>query len=441
MRGHWLSQTRKLNKHYQNGSGGVIPRPDFEYLPYITGGSFIPTLFENDPEYESLNGDERFYNKMMNTITAQYWNHYGNIYPTANFAMVQCWLGPISRKYDGFYKSPAGDYIRYNPATSSAMWKWYWEMADSHERAIWDPDQYNEDTRWYSYGRMKTVNPDTYWDAGDLNLYYSLGKRYVKFKCPKWGYAPPYNYGEPDPDEPVDRYSNSERFGTEIRLSARACKEFASLARRHQDIVFAMLYNGELVTNVVGDTWTVAIGADDDTVENLYDLELAGQAYYENTVTFHIRPLERDITCQVRVYLFCYNGEYYVDQKVHFFRDGEEFEIPGLEGFLHECSFPSCMMGDCYAAEYSQPDDEYYRTYPSYNNYFRTIRHDVGSGIAKTMCAMEYISKPPESGILNVNMPFGENNRLLVLDVDEEDFWEAERLWHLENGGTPYLTE
>lgn len=440
MRGHWLSTTRKLNKHYQDGGGGITPPPEWSWEKFLTGGAKIPAFFFHDIEHASPYQENTFYNRIYthSTNTGGYYGGYS--VTNSNYAKVYPWLGPVNHRKD--YMNASGYEAQYasdfDPSVDYDFYKWYTDASLDHKRPIPDPDYLNTPSFYDSGSNYKT---NTY------NLYKDMGARFVKFHNPLYGYAPGvFRDGT--------AYSNgvgeSEIIYTGVRLSAKACKEAAENCYIDNGSYMHMrtfcsyydegsLFSAEIISSQLYDTGQI------------YDLEQSGISYLESTgkVSLRINGVYQALY-KLRVYLFIHGGDYYVDQLVHLIDDnGDEVDI-GKEIFLSSFGFPAILMGFLSISEYNQGSSSYY-LYPSPMKYPGNTGYEVdaqSNGDFYRMNLIEACTYPAYNDLVDPPVilsytnkwSFRNDNYMQIKIIDANEFWNAEADWHLQHGGTPYLT-
>lgn len=435
MRGHWESQTRRLNKHYQSG-GPMAPSPDWQWMAYKTGGSCLPFRFEHDDE--SLGPYEEavpYYNKLWNGTNGVY----GGVTTNTNFSACMCLIGPMSRKYDEMYVS---GYFGTN--MTAAFRTWYENEVANHQRPTLDP----------AY-----LNYPSLFGNDEHNLYKDLNMRYVKFKTPKYTYAPAYYYGSVGSMGSLGKALSKADYPifADFRVSAKACKAITfntqSGSVRHRQQI---RLRHEFIDEYGADTYEQKnIFTDDDDVAgaSIYDQELLGLSYRSAEVSLRVSGEQTPTykTYEARVYSFIYNGEYYVDQRVHLFDPVTEEELTDEEVcYLDNMRYPSILAAYMYGQAYVQSDNSF-AAYPSYNQNSpsggASAYHidSLNDGTAEDFVSVEKIKVLPVNGVYGTDttLPFifsGYPSRNIVKSVEEVDFWGAESAWHTAHGGTPYLT-
>lgn len=432
MRGHWTSQTRRLNKHYQ--SGGILPPSPtiWRWAPYIVGGSPLPFRFDHDPEYDSPYKDPAvpYYNRIWNDTYAAGNPYGGSNYSSAEYAKCQCWVGPVADSYDGMIKP---GFWGYENMVGTPIGDWYAQETALRKRPIHDPD----------YSSI----------ARDFYIYRELGKRFVKFHVPKWSWAPSYWYG---PEGSLlftsKAVAKADAIFSDIRISARACKAFCfpnsdttQTMPRHQSVDVTFIYGED--SPYIDFTFDLLNGAYDTDI-NIYDLEVQGLPYVEadrDYVRSNIDGSYHHI--KVRVYCFIYDGDYYIDLMPHILDYDTEQPIDlGLEEvYISHMSFPSALMGYCYAQAYVQSDHSF-SDYPSYTS----IKWDptdlqmnityLQDGTCETLNTTETLAAVPAGGTygvdntLPISFQYPRTNGLTrVYDVTQLDFTTILSAWQAEH--------
>ena len=432
MRGHWESGTRKLNKHYQSGGKGT-PSPLWRWGKYLTGGGIIPYCYDHDPDWDNDYQDpDVYYNKVFTQV--------GDVLGTSNsandFVHAYPFEGPIADRYDGLVMPGIlnGD--------SGGFRAWYDQEVADRKRPMRDPDYPTSSYNW------------------DLHLNRDLGKRFVRFHNPRWGFGPSY-YTQGTVLGQYYRLGQSDPILTDIRIEAKACKMQSQVVGRNQQITCRSIRPGRTdYSNVIFDTQA-------DNVEgwNIYDFEQNGQAYVEHLAQNVIWDYDNQIRKDVlfRVYTFIDNGDIYVDLLPHTLDPVTLQPIQWADQwYIALDRFPGNVGGYCHMDPYTQPTTDY-ETYPcpmlqwpntpggvsiGYANQaaiYTTFDADIyqrvllREGIGVMGPGKVFEEDYSIRALFNANAALN-NRHMRVFDVSESDFWAAESAWHQLHGGTPYLT-
>lgn len=437
MRGHWESGTRRLNRHYQSGGKGT-PSPIWQWGKYLTGGSALPYRFDHDPEWENEYQDlSCYYNKPYGSYLDIYG---GSTSPSADYTKALAWEGPIAPRYDGIVMPGT---MRDVSGTSDFA-RWYTEQILNRMRPKKDPD---------------IPQSGFFTSSSYVHLYYDLGKRFVRFHCPKYGFGPGYNYAGSNLTPFYNIGKSEGPILTDVRIDAKACKMMSGVYSRKQEVIIRHTDDEETDYD---DYWIMASAEDDVQGQNIYDYEQIGKSYVSmvRTVLWDIENhTYRDL--DIRVYTFIYNGDLYLDLLPHFFDPDTGLEIPMSEWsgkwWVRTDSFPSVLMGFCHMEPYIQPTTNF-DVYPSpidrwdtgyrgsRNNYYPPFTYI--DDVYNQVVLLESIEQLPPDGVAGEDMTFRalmggtnlDNNSMRIFDVTESDFWLAESSWHSQHGGIPYLT-
>lgn len=432
MRGHWLSGTRKLNKHYQNGGVFTPPPSDWVWKKYTIGGPPIPLRFDHDLTY-AAGESGLFYNKPYDSA-GDIDDPYGPIYnPVLNLAAGYNWIGPVHRTY-GLIEPGFPDYDSYDPNSPNPieadMMTWYLGQISLHKKPMYDPDYGSTGNRL-------------------VNLHKDMGKRYIKYTMPEYSYAPSYFIG--NTLTAYDSITDCKIIHSGVRLSAQASKELALLSANRN---MGRMLRGRLTW--VDDQNTDQNGYLDihgvtDTGQ-MYDNEQNGTSYLEGTI--YVRESGVTTTYTARVFVFLYDGEYYVDLCAHIYTYNTWTEItPPYDIYVDVLSYPSVLNGYCHAPVYLQPDHSWGGGYPSamgdyidvywplWNQLYYVHIDGQSNGTYNNLTVgshTEAIEKINPNLTQNLFFNYTRTQFMTVEDVDPAVFWQAESDWHTIHGGTPY---
>ena len=423
MRGHWESQTRKLNKHYQSGNGGggiTPPPPEWVWQKFMAGGCAPPFKFTHDPDWDNQFActDAIYYNRLVNSFQSSVMDYN---YDNANFARVDLKIGPVSPRYDGMIKGYRRSYV-----PGSTQWgdRWYEQQVGLKERAGIDPDAVSSPGSYYDGSSAVS--------AAARDLYYDLGWRFVKWRLPSYTSGPAYFTGAVGQHNNNVKLAETEVIKSDIRLSARACKamawEYNVTPGRRQTIDLRK----------PGSTTNYQIFNEYDTDINIYDLELVGQSYVERT-NFYING----VPYTVRVFCFIHDGEYYVDLLPHFYDSVTGIEDTTLLGsyWVRVMRFPAILMGFCYMdPPYSKPNADWA---PEETVQYGSWRVS-GNPVAESIVCADFQQDEALMMTIGTTEVWTEiqlkckDNGFIPIQLTAEDFWSSESDWHDINGGIPY---
>lgn len=410
MRGHWESQTRKLNKHYQSGNGGTpVPPlpPKWEWEKFMAGGTCIPFKFMHDPDWNCpyACADNIYYNRVVSPSLSNYRPYYPL---RTNFARCALKEGPVSPRYDGMVKG-----YKENISTGLAYEvSWYQDQIDLELRADNDPS-----------------GPSTHY----VHLYKDLGWRYVKYRMPLYTAGPSYIYGHGD-HNPNIKLAKTDVIKSDIRLSARACKAYAweSADRGHYYNLSQSIELENLSTHN-----TTLINVADADILNIFDLEVQGKSYLEVVAT--IAGITNMI---IRAPLFIYNGEFYLDLFPHFYDPNTLEEITSMLGqyviTLHK--FPNTLSGFCYGDPYYKPGVTFAPSTegtPTYDGY--KVAADPDTGLCESIVCVDYEEAEAYWAQLSTYVQlyqYFDYNGLVPIQLTEQEFDDAKAAWEALNPGT-----
>lgn len=417
MRGHWISSTRKLNKHYQDGGRSTPPPPsDWVWKKYVVGGPRIPLGWEHDTTYNAYEPGH-YYNKPYYDA---YYYAGGAYTQDLDLARGYAWEGPVHR-ISGLPEPGLLDYD-----TGSDDYKdWYVAQTLQRKKPIWDSN--------YGIGAFS--------GSHRLNLHYDMGKRYVKYVMPAYTYAPSYFYGsKPTIQEALGK---GDIVRSNIVLSALASKEIADLRTIYMRGIVRWMDDGG---NWVRDYLDIQ---DEQDTGQMYIAEQSGISYIRGDIW--IRKDGHDEQYEARIFVFLHNGEYYIDLCAHLYQNGVEV-VPPYDVFCDIITYPAVLSGYCYMGPYVQSDHSWPTAYPSamgdYSLYYYPISGWYGIGAQGQTdgtyecfytAHTEAVEALPSAQLTDsLKISYMKSQFLNCEDVSEQDFWQAESDWHTIHGGIPY---
>lgn len=438
MRGHWISTTRKLNKHYQDGGVGQ-PAPPFVLTlgEFYMGGGVLPIFRHLDDRVPAFpSGDGEYYN----TIEIQ---RFYNSYCKSDFAKA--------RKFYG-YRDP-----------SKHMF-----VGGFYE----DPDYGGADWAQAAYDRITGLQTDHTiaepLDASKQAIYRDSNIRYSSFHYPDYWYSTPYYY------EDYNRtihHQVSQWVKSGLEMSPEG---YRNSLYPYGVTMVNFVDHSFVVGTYVNGVWTGEVVEPEDKNEqyfNLWTMTQAGQSHIPlKSVTVYINGYPR--TVKGRIYCFIFNGVYYVDQIVHtgvvdpdtgvwepVYGDEPvsltEFGFPyhGLGGYCKQNPFVCPSNTPYFVANpqnYPRPTVNEYSSGTLVDHYpYETdgTANMVGIGMIEN-----FDVKYTYSGITfrtEIYMSLGarkaeyksNDNRMWMQSENDADFWIAEGMWHAQYGGTSHAQE
>lgn len=415
MRGHWLSSTRKLNRHYQSGGGNGGPA--------LTYGEFYLANAGIAPHTHDTDGREKPYASGLGEYYDLPYTYDSNVmsqYLTQNFARAFHMIGRHN-KDNGCYVW--GRTTEEQPVYGSGtpFSTWYWNQIENKKisRSLY--------SAFSSDGQ-----PITEYDL-----------RYVKFIYPKYYYSPAFYKGYEIKDENTfSMYDNQAFPETGYQMDSKACKAaWNPYTGRTITVTQMATVKQKYTRNGSGSyntTLSRYIGSRSSTV-NIYDNELNGMSYVTiSNLSLYIGNEYSNGTKSYigRIYAFIHNGAYYVDQRVHLYDASTLEEDTETEAYLTSLTYPNPLSYYCIRDPYTQPQTSY-DAYPSYVS----VEGDV-NGVAQS-----YLTKRAYNVILNNNGTYEDNavsssqyteDMLMMVPIEEDEFWEAESDFHTLHGGEAY---
>lgn len=431
MRGHWLSETRKLNKHYQDGEQIT---PPFLTLGYFKmGGGFCPTFkhYRNGnvtPAYPS--GQNEYYNVINNVVNIN----------NNNFAIGRTFYGYRnvgSKCYvDGYFYDPV-----FTGLPQSGIDAAYAKVAELEA----------------DHTLSSRVDPE------ESNVYHDMGIRFSSFHYPKKFYGPPYISYKAEPDYGLSVYMYDTKFlvNSGLIMSPDGVRnqiwyrDGGHVSFVNYTFLIAREENGQMVQQITG---VRPVGIYNEQYLNLYSQSVNGQSYL---VVSPVKILVNgdELSCYGRIYCFIYNGVYYIDQMVHpgyYDVDNNWVPVePDEPVFLYSFNYPVHGLGGyCMADPYVCPMTTYYAENPNDYGRYPSSYYDgnsdataqlIGNGMHKTFLFRYYDSGTPYDRSLNAihdNMTPPSSLYHTWMDKEtEQKFWDMEEAYHELYGGVSYREE
>lgn len=347
MRGHWLSTTRRLNKHYQSGQGGTIAPPS-DYLTlgeYFMGGVNISVAHGN-------------YGHFQNTTYGQ---NYNPAYPYAGdfYDMPET---QFRRGGDPLYDDFAVGWKMYGMRNiQDGVMNWGYNYPSSQIS-----DQYE---RAYYEANIPLLYPRCDSPYGGERLYKDLGMRYVRYKFPKKYYSNAYY----DHRDQIGGYQYNIIGGeypidTGYELTEESCANAVSVSK---NVSTTSLYQTFRVkqydSNDGTEIYNRLVTLPTAKVKSIKDAADLGEYYVEGEVLLKQGDTHAgvDTTYICRIYCFIWNNAYYVDHQAHLFDIVTGEEVFDTTAILWSLVYPNPLFPYCHRHAYIQPQTSY-PTYPSY---------------------------------------------------------------------------
>lgn len=425
MRGHWISTTRKLNKHYQDGGVGQ-PAPPFVLTlgEFYMGGGVLPIFRHLDDRVPAFpSGDGEYYNTIQIMPVLQ--RH------ICDFAKARKFYGyrdPSKKMFvGGFYSDP-----------------------------VWTGTEWEQQAQTRLAGLYADHTLSEPMETSVRTIYKDDNLRYTSFHYPKYWCSTPYNY---------ERYSSS--IAHQVSQWVKSGLEMSPEGYRNALYPYGVTtenfatYSFDVLTYVNG-VWTGEVVEPEITSErdfNLWTMTQAGQSYIPlKSVTVYINGYPR--TVKGRIYCFIFNGVYYVDQIVHtgvvdpdtgvwepVYGDepvslhGFEFPYHGLGGYCKQNAF-ACPNNTPYFIQYPS-------RYPGPNLCYDTdgTANMVGMGMCENFDVVYTYQGFNFRTSFYVNLgnqtfePILTSQRMWMQSEEDADFWIAEGMWHAQYGGVSHQQE
>ena len=465
MRGHWISTTRKLNKHYQSARVGEPPVDDQFGLFYLCNACVSDEWYHVPTGASVWNNDSEFYN-MIGTHPARATSSSESISADrvrmSNLANgFQAKGYRYNRDYDGVflpnpttmeYMNSQGQTVIFTPDETLAGAKAVSLL--EKDLLVWHNPAYALGPK----GHNRIVNPlaSNEYDGFEsgMNIYKTFGIRYVRLHACQYGSGPAY-FTVDDPYMAQTQTWTNEFFKYHtpvyngISLSAKATRA-ASLGdvsgtpgnnrnSRQSIIVTEEYVSGSHMTR------ELTVMPHNNTYRtqdySIYDLEQNGESYTTGANgTFYVcrngDAQQGTVACKLAIYVFFYDGDLYYDLIPHTLDPdtGEEIDT-GANLYVSHLCFPRMVSGfidrDAYV-QHSTPGV----SYPAYWVNNKVAGYD--------QYAQAYTFKNSNGFGMEIGNEYIIMNETAVLPrfypITETEFWEIEDLWHQEHGGDSRLT-
>ena len=429
MRGHWISTTRKLNKHYQYSGGGPGPTPQYyTWGIFFTGGCGIPgahfrndiTTFSNkSPIYPSGSGEPYC---LAEGASMDYDYYYGT---QTDFCQIAKNIGMRNVRDGSYYPVP----VNTIPYSESGLEQAYEAGVAAHQ-----------------YSQVLTERTIAYKD---------FGMRYTKFFFPRTWFAPGYYYDYSNTVPTYELYKAERPVATNWLLTARSCKNATypcnGITRSYAQMIRYQQYyqNDPTQGGLLPGAYNYKNIGNSNTV-HIYDKELNGEAYIEWT---NCRAYEDDDNQLIkqrndltfRLYSFIHDNAYYIDQRVHVIDPTTGLEMDNIHVWLTYCNYPRPLYPYCLRGVYMQPErpsSPLITTYPTFCNGSAYGQSNLGviEGSAGGYATRPYdgLIYTAGDGVIRYNNMADHPCYAFVEAMDERTFWSAQNAWANAHGASPY---
>lgn len=435
MRGQWISTTRRLNKHYQNGAGAE----DFSWGPFWSCFVEQPCRWVHSTEGGATVDPDTYYNKSIGIYGAA---------PNFNFAYINHAYGYRSnKKYDGlFYPSyGAGSNIYPLSMTTDLDLNQIDDFVfGSKGVAVCDFDR--------AYADHDISNCLRLWNHRECE---ERGfTQYIRVHVPKWGFATPYYWAN-------EEYPPIETSILNPRLNYRlACSEFnprnkipvyngielTSKATAQHAYVSGIIESAQGIKFDYNGTEYTILNAADNAVNGInfshYDnVETQHKTYldtgYRFTAMARIKEdevdengdpipneapfVETEVGC--RIYVFFYKGDLYIDLVLEVY-DPDTMDILELDHtpFITQMRYPSIIFGYPTIDKYVHPDSGY--EYPSWLDWINYPSLYNGETFYNMMLGQSVYTGMQYNSVWAAHYSGGIFPR--VYPLQEEEFFEME---------------
>lgn len=405
MRGHWVSQTRKLNKHYQSA-----PRDD-DYGIFYVSSCLAPRGLSHTDSPGAYNDHDVFYNQTI--------RDYAN-YDAYNLAGGQRCIG-----------------YRYNKTWDGAF------LQAGRANVLWEGETYplgggyGDPLLNFANGVLTTGTgpkgpvyrmPECYQEEYRERVLAYWGFQFARYHVPNYGCGPAKKYGDYqascnfDINKPV-QLSIPDYNG--MMLSAKATFDAA-----HVNTVHTQFIDG-VGGGHSGLTLLSATTAHNDLNFSVWErLECNGLSYYDNGNSYEFSS-ERAPTrqCFVRVYVFFQDGDLWITTRPRLIDTVTGDDVTDdYDFYLEHCIFPHTPNGYLTREPFLTQGLEYYSGNPQ-------------GGICQTFPLSRTGTVYARGYGLDNKFGYEIQQLIRVYKMSLKQFFDMEQAFHDRVGGTSYYDE
>ena len=416
MRGHWLSQTRKLNKHYQSA-----PKQEEDDYGIFFTASCLTQRYVAHTDSPGVYDD---HNVFYNEIQGNYANYsfYELAFGTRNIGYR------YNKDYDGAFLPAGRQNLRHNDEI--------WRLGGGGE---WSVLRYANDILITGTGEKGPVlrMPECY-NEGDRELQLTTwGFEFARYHVPKYGCGPAKFY---------DTYQSSCNFDINkpylpallsipdyngIELTAKATFDAAHKNSMHYQIISIMGGGYTSLTLLNGTSGVLSDPFNDLNFSVWEDLECNGLSYYDNGNSYSFSNADDGIirTCRVRVYVFFQDGDLWISIRPRIIDDSTGEDVTEhYQVYLKSCHFPNTPSGYLHRDAFPANGATYYT-----GNVVGGVCTEFPLARTGSVYARGY-------GLTN-RYGYEVDPWMRVYKLTEKKFWDMEQAFHDRVGGTSYYEE
>lgn len=343
MHGHWLSTTRKLNRHYQSSGVGATPVDPFTptFGRFSCAAYVIPHQFKHTGRVSVI--DENFYDTSFS-----YSANLSSTYMDNLVRMVD---------YEGYKYDKLGGCFQCGGTPSGIA---------------------EIDNNGLQYGGKNIGGYSPVTDPGNSAFFYTplratgtgllfkdYGYKYAKVSIPKYNFGPAYYTTKQAAPLPSGTYFTENVYE---RLAPQPV--FNNITLDTDEITRLSNVRGTQVINLTEEYHTKVGASGSRVIQFLYGgsnawnltaLKTNGVAYIDRVISIYENGISnKSISVTARLYTFLYKNEYYFSTKPELYYNGEllegydniyvskHFFPSGLGGYPHVLPFESAGLTDFY---------------------------------------------------------------------------------------------
>lgn len=408
MRGHWVSQTRKLNKHYQS----VPPKEDDEYGIFFVASCLAPRGVEHTDSPGIYNDHDVFYNQTIR-------NYAGNT--AYNLAGGQRCIGyRYNKRWDGAFLQAGRNNVSWNDQI--------YPLGGGYGDPLLN---YANDVLTKGTGQKGPVYrmPECYAESERERPLSYWGFEFARYHVPNYGCGPAKEY---------DQYQASCGFDINkpiqvplpdyngMYMTAKATFDAAHVNNIHYQAIVGVGAGHSGLTILSSST------AHNDLNFSVWEeLECNGLSYYDNGNVYSFNEADDGIIrdCYVRVYVFFQDGDLWISIRPRLIDSttGEDV-TEHYEFYLSVCNFPNTPNG-------------YLRREPFYTGGADYYSGNPQGGICQTFPLSRTGTVYARGYGLFEKFGYEIQQLLRVYKINDKKFWDMEQAFHDRVGGSSYYDE
>ena len=416
MRGHWISQTRKLNKHYQSAP----KQEEDDYGIFFTASCLTQRYLAHTDSPGVYDDHDVYYNEIQQNSSN--YSFYELAHGSRNIGYR------YNKRFDGAFLPAGRDNIIHNGQE--------WHLGGG---ANFSALRYANDILTIGTGEKGPVlrMPECY-DTNDREQpLKNWGFEFARYHVPKYGCGPSKFY---------DNYQSSCNFDINkpylpailsfpdyngIELTAKATFDAAHKNSMHFQIIRVVGGGYTALTLLSGTSGSLSDPFNDLNFSVWEDLECNGLSYYDNGNSYPFSNADDGITrnCHVRVYVFFQDGDLWISIRPRLIDDATGEDVTEhYEVYLSSCHFPNTPSG------YLHRD-----AFPSGGATYHT------GNVVGGLCTHFPLTRTgsvyaPGYGMYG-RYDYEVHPWMRVYRITERKFWDMEQAFHNRVGGTSYYEE